>query len=57
MQFLQLSLIFVVLICLTIIVFKIIGFLLPLILCLIEIIFIGAIIVLFGTLFYNLLKG
>lgn len=56
MQFLQLGLIFVVLICLTIIIFKILGFVLPLILWLMGIVCVGAIIALFGVLFYNLIK-
>ncbi|WP_281650593.1 hypothetical protein [Helicobacter bilis] len=56
MQFLQLGLIFVVLICLTIIIFKILGFVLPLILWLMGIVCVGAIIALFGVLFYNLTK-
>ncbi|EMZ39243.1 MAG: hypothetical protein SPJ83_01800 [Helicobacter sp.] len=56
MQFLQLGLIFVVLICLTIIIFKILGFVLPLILWLMGIVCVGAIIALFGVLFYNLMK-
>lgn len=56
MQFLQLGLIFVVLICVTIILFKIISFLLPIILWIIGIIFIAGIILLFGVLFFNLLK-
>ncbi|EQM94733.1 MULTISPECIES: hypothetical protein [Helicobacter] len=56
MQFLQLGLIFVVLICLTIIIFKILGFVLPLILWLMGIVCVGAIIALFGVLFYNLMQ-
>ncbi|WP_285819032.1 hypothetical protein [Helicobacter bilis] len=56
MQFLQLGLIFVILICLTIIIFKILGFVLPLILWLMGIVCVGAIIALFGVLFYNLMK-
>lgn len=56
MQFLQLGLIFVVLICLTIIIFKILGFVLPLILWLMGVVCVGAIIALFGVLFYNLMK-
>ncbi len=56
MQFLQLGLIFVVLIFLTILIFKLLGFLLPIILWLIGLAFIGGIIAIFALLFYNLLK-
>ncbi|MCI5786863.1 hypothetical protein [Helicobacter trogontum] len=56
MQFLQLGLIFVVLICLTIVIFKVLSFILPIVLWLIGIVCLGAIIALFGVLFYNLMK-
>ncbi len=56
MQFLQLGLIFIILISVVVIIFKFIAFLIPIFIWLIGFIFIVGIITIFAMLFYNMIK-
>lgn len=56
MQFLQLGLIFIILISIVIVVFKFLGFLIPVLLWLLGFVIIGAIVAVFVMIFYNMMK-